>query len=187
MFDYFDDSINTLIAWRDSVDQVVLFKRLVEAVKFTFENGGKLVFAGNGGSAAEAAHLAAEFIGKCSNLSSPLPAMAVTESSVTFSAITNDYGFENSITRNLIAFVKPADLVILLSTSGTSPNISNALTWLNSKGLQSSLWTSAKFQGNLNISNFTIVAPTLSTARAQELHLILGHILAEEIEKSYLE
>lgn len=181
------ESISVLAEWMSDPIQRSLFHELTETALQTFQNGGKLIFVGNGGSAAEASHLAGEFIGKCSLPSRPLPAISLSDSSVLMTALSNDYGIELMFTRGLEALAKSSDLVIFLSTSGSSPNIVAALEFAQENNLKTSLWTSKKFSGSRGISNFTIVAPTLSTPRAQELHLILGHILAEVVEMSHLD
>ena len=167
--------------------QCSLFHQLTEKALQTFQQGGKIIFVGNGGSAAEASHLAGEFIGKCSLPSRPLPAISLSDSSVLMTALSNDYGIESMFTRGLEALANSSDLVIFLSTSGSSSNIIAALKFAQEKEFKTSLWTSKRFSGSTEISDFTIIAPTTSTPRAQELHLVLGHILAEVVEMSHLE
>ena len=180
-------AIEVLSTWERDTDQNRVYENLVNLTKSVFERGGKLIFCGNGGSAAEAAHLAGEFIGKCSSPSYPLPAIALSESSVQFSATTNDYGFDQTFVRGLRAFAGKDDLVILMSTSGKSLNIQEAISWCKKNDIVYSLWTSQKCPDVLQEPGLTIVAPTQSTPRAQELHLLLGHILAERIESFHFE
>jgi D-sedoheptulose 7-phosphate isomerase len=182
-----EDHLNLVSEWKSNLEQVRIFNELIVATKNSFKDGGKIIFIGNGGSAAEASHLAAEFVGKCEQNSFPLPALALADSTPQLTAISNDFGFDQTFLRGLKAHAKPIDIVILLSTSGESKNIVNSLNWLESQNITTSLWTSSKCNLSLRKSNFTLIAPTDSTPRAQELHLLLGHILAEEIEKDYLE
>lgn len=182
-----EDHLNLVSEWKSNVEQLRLFSELILTTKNSFKAGGKIIFIGNGGSAAEASHLAAEFVGKCAQNSIPLPALALADSTPQLTAISNDFGFDQTFLRGLNAHAKPVDVVILLSTSGESRNIINSLAWLESHNITSSLWTSSKCNLSLRKSNYTLIAPTDSTPRAQELHLLLGHILAEEIEKDYLE
>jgi D-sedoheptulose 7-phosphate isomerase len=182
-----EDHLNLVSEWKSNVEQLRLFSELILTTKNSFKAGGKIIFIGNGGSAAEASHLAAEFVGKCAQNSIPLPALALADSTPQLTAISNDFGFDQTFLRGLKAHAKPVDVVILLSTSGESRNIINSLDWLESHNITSSLWTSSKCNLSLRKSNYTLIAPTDSTPRAQELHLLLGHILAEEIEKDYLE
>ena len=182
-----EDHLNLVSLWKSNLEQLQIFNELILATKNSFKAGGKIIFIGNGGSAAEASHLAAEFVGKCAQNSIPLPALALADSTPQLTAISNDFGFDQTFLRGLKAHAKPTDIVILLSTSGESKNVINSLDWLESQNITSSLWTSSKCNLSLRKSNFTLIAPTDSTPRAQELHLLLGHILAEEIEKDYLE
>ena len=180
-------SAQTIIDWSKNSEQLGLFECLITAAHETFKDNGKIIFLGNGGSAAEASHLAGEFVGKCSKPSRALSALSLSDSSVLMTALSNDYGVEQMFVRGLEAHAGAHDLIIMLSTSGTSANIRAALEFTKIKKLKTSLWTSERFPGNPEVSNFTIIAPTKSTPRAQELHLVLGHILAEQIEMSYLE
>jgi D-sedoheptulose 7-phosphate isomerase len=182
-----EEAINILTNWKNDDSQVEIYQEMISYAKLAFNEGGKLLFCGNGGSSAEAAHFAAEFVGKCSRASLPLPSISLSESSVQFSAIANDYGFDQTFIRGLKAFAKSPDLVILLSTSGVSKNVVEALNWCKENEIKVSLWTSQKYTPGLVESDFTIVAPTISTPRAQELHLLLGHLMAEDIEKEYSE
>lgn len=181
------EAIDILTNWKNNDAQIQVFQELISNSKAVFKQGGKLIFCGNGGSAAEAAHFAAEFIGKCSHPSSPLPAISLSESSVQFSAIANDYGFNQTFIRGLEAFATNKDLVILLSTSGSSLNVIESLNWCIERKIKVSLWTSLKYQSGSVEADHTIIAPTFSTPRAQELHLLLGHLMAENIEKDYAE
>jgi D-sedoheptulose 7-phosphate isomerase len=181
-----NESLTTIGAWKDDVDQIKTFSELVIAAKLCLSNGGTLIFCGNGGSSAMASHLAAEFICKVSKTKIPLRSISLTESPTSFSAISNDFGFEHTVTRQLMALANSEDLVIFLSTSGSSTNIVKGIEWVKENNIKSSLWTSLKYEGLNNIVDFLIKAPTFSTARAQELHLVLGHILAQEIENDYL-
>lgn len=181
------DSIRTMQDWLDDADQILIFENLINEVERTFLNGGKLILMGNGGSAAEAAHIAGEFVGKCSAESKPLPAISLSESTVLMTALSNDYGLHEMFTRSLKALANRNDFVIFLSTSGTSKNIAEAMKYVSKAEIGSSLWTSQKFDGKKDSSHFTIVAPTTSTPRAQELHLLLGHTMAQLIEAKFLE
>lgn len=186
MFDKLQAAIRVFEDWSKDDAQRKIFEKLVNQLLDTYQSGGKLILAGNGGSSAEAAHIAAEFVGKCSQMSKPLPAISLSESSSQMTAISNDFGIESMFTRGIQAFAKEHDTVILLSTSGQSKNIISAANFCTQSNLKYSLWTSLKFISTDIKSDYTIVAPTFSTPRAQELHLVLGHILAEEIEIRYL-
>ena len=105
-----------------------------------FNQGGKIAFVGNGGSAAEAMHIAAEFTGKCVIDHRPLPALCLNESQSSLTAIANDYGVDHMFARMVSAHMREGDLLIALSTSGKSKNVINALTEATKLGVESILW-----------------------------------------------
>jgi D-sedoheptulose 7-phosphate isomerase len=183
---YIREQIDVLNNWLIDRDQLVTFEKLVLECKDAISKKNTIYFFGNGGSASESNHLAAEFIGKCSSDSNPFPAISLSESSTILSAITNDYGFEYTISRQISALIGPGDVSIGLSTSGTSINVVKALELSKEKGALTSLWTSQKLSNSIKLKfvDFLIVAPTMSTPRAQELHLLLGHSMAQVIEIS---
>lgn len=146
----------------------------------TFRNGGKIAFVGNGGSAAEAMHLAAEFTSKCVVNHEPLPAICLNESQAALTAIGNDYGFANIFSRIVKASMIKNDILIALSTSGKSQNIINACKEANQIGVKTYLWTGAENALLDNVTQFNV--PSISTPRVQEIHLIWGHILSEVVE-----
>ena len=146
----------------------------------TLRNGGKIGFVGNGGSAAEAMHLAAEFTSKCVVNHEPLSAICLNESQAALTAIGNDYGFASIFARIVKASLVKDDILIALSTSGKSQNIINALTVAEKIGVKTYLWTGADNAFLENVTQFNV--PSTSTPRIQEIHLIWGHILSEIIE-----
>jgi D-sedoheptulose 7-phosphate isomerase len=157
---------------------------LVEEINLTFRRGNKIAFVGNGGSAAESIHLAAEFTGKCVNDHVPLPAISLNQSISSMTAIANDYGFENIFSRQVEAELSSGDLMIALSTSGKSTNILRALETANKKNVKTYLWTG---QNEIKIEGVEIMkAPSNETPRIQEIHLIWGHIVAETVELSWV-
>jgi D-sedoheptulose 7-phosphate isomerase len=158
-------------------DQINLFiQMLLDAVKL----GNKIVFMGNGGSAAEATHLAAEFTGKCVVPHRPIAALCLNESFSAITAIGNDYGFNEIFTRQVEAHVKEGDVVVALSTSGRSQNILAALELAVKLKAKCYLWTG---KVNLDIPGVEIwKVPSNSTPRIQEIHLMWGHIIAEVFE-----
>ena len=150
-----------------------------------FNNGGKIAFMGNGGSAAEAMHLAAEFTGKCVVNHKPLPAICLNESQSSLTAIANDFGNEHVFSRQVDAHLKEGDLLIGLSTSGKSKNILNALDAASDRLIRSMIW-----MGDFDFESSKHECwkvPSKSTPRIQEIHLAWGHILAEIIEKEFVE
>jgi D-sedoheptulose 7-phosphate isomerase len=160
-------------------------EQLAKLIHETFESGHKIAFVGNGGSAAEAMHLAAEFTGKCVIEHKPLPALCLNESQSALTAIGNDYGIEFVFSRQVEAHLIAGDLLIALSTSGKSKNVLNALKSAEDLGVHSILW-----MGNFEIEIEEVdvwKVPSTSTPRIQEIHLVWGHILAECVEKILFE
>ena len=171
--------------WKNNERQNEVYKELKRSIIFSLKNQGKIFFAGNGGSAAEASHLAAEFVGKCVFDKGALPAISLSDSSTIITAVANDWNFDSIFERQLEALAKPGDVFIGLSTSGESNNILNGLQMARKINLITSLWTSNRATKEIcQLSDYTIIAPTNSTPRAQELHLVLGHAIAEELEKT---
>jgi D-sedoheptulose 7-phosphate isomerase len=154
--------------------------RLAERVLATFKAGKKIAFVGNGGSAAEAMHLAAEFTGKCVVAHAPMAALCLNESQSALTAIANDYGVDQMFSRQVEAHLGQGDILIALSTSGKSPNIVNALAKAIERGVECYLWAG---NSDINLPGVTIwKVPSTSTPRVQEVHLAWGHILAEVVE-----
>ena len=144
--------------------------------------GGKLFFCGNGGSAADAQHLAAEYLIRFQKNRRPLPALALTTDTSVLTAGANDFGFETVFSRQLEALGARGDLLFLHSTSGESENLIRAVEAARPMGIQTVAFL-AKGGGRLaSLVDWAFVIPTRSTARAQEMHLTLGHIICELVE-----
>ena len=163
------------------------FGRLVSRATETLERGGTIAFAGNGGSAAEASHLAAEFTGKCLIDHEPWRAISLNDSSPSLTAIGNDFGFESVFLRPSKAYLKEGDLLISLSTSGKSANIEKLLQDAAHRGVYGVLWTGKTYDESTNLTQAKEIWKVNSTitSRIQEVHLLLGHLLAELVEVSY--
>ncbi len=154
---------------------------LAREIFAVFESGHKIAFVGNGGSAAEAMHLAAEFTGKCVIEHKPLPALCLNESQSALTAIANDYGTDYMFSRQVEAHLRSGDLLIAMSTSGKSKNVLNAVNSAKVLGVQTYLWM-GDFELELKDVEIWKV-PSVSTPRIQEIHLAWGHLVAECIEK----
>jgi D-sedoheptulose 7-phosphate isomerase len=182
-----------MAAWKiDKLDELTKLQNLISFLDFdrilktgnsmveVLKNGNKIAFLGNGGSAAESMHLAAEFVSKCSNEHRPLHAISLNESQSAITAIANDYGFEFVFERLVEAELRKGDLLIALSTSGKSVNVLRAINKALAIGVDVLLWTGSS---NPDLHGVDIWACALdSTPRIQELHLIWGHLLAEYVE-----
>ena len=145
-----------------------------------FESGKKIAFVGNGGSAAEAMHLAAEFTGKCVIDHVPFPVMCLNESQSALTAIANDYGVDYMFSRQVEAHLQEGDLLIALSTSGKSRNIVHALEVCKLKRVRGIIWMGNYDFEIQNIESWKVQSK--QTPRIQEIHLLWGHILSELIE-----
>lgn len=184
-FSEFADYSRLMVALRDMVDfpQAKDLDRLAEDLVRCIIDGNKVLIFGNGGSAAEASHFAAELVSKCSKDHAPWPAMCLTDSSSILTAIANDYGYEKVFQRQVQAHLKPGDVVVGLSTSGKSQNVLLALEHSAMSGAPTYLLTGAL--RNLEISDgvTSIHANLEDTPRVQELHLVWIHLLSEFCEK----
>ena len=143
---------------------------------------GKIILLGNGGSAADAQHIAAELVGRYKTNRKGLSAIALTTDTSTLTAIGNDFGFEKVFERQIEAIANKGDVVIGISTSGKSINVNNALN-LASKLECMTIGLTGKDGGKLNkICNLNIVAPSNDTPRIQEMHIIIGHIICHLVD-----
>jgi D-sedoheptulose 7-phosphate isomerase len=145
-------------------------------------SGGKLLFFGNGGSAADAQHLAAEFVGRFQIERHPLPAIALTTDSSILTAVGNDYGFDQIFARQVQALGRPGDVAIGISTSGNSPNVTSAIKQAAQRNLKT-IGLAGKDGGSLaNGVDVSIIVASSNVARVQECHITIGHILCELVE-----
>ena len=153
---------------------------LIESVLQKFNSNSKIAFVGNGGSAAEAMHLAAEFTGRCVINHRPLPALCLNESQSALTAVANDFGVDQIFSRQVQAHLQKGDMLIALTTSGKSENIKSAVRSAKEIGVEVMVW-----MGDFDF-DFTDIevwqVPSKSTPRIQEVHLMWGHILAEIVE-----
>ena len=159
---------------------VAQLESFVSELLETISKGKKIAFFGNGGSAAEALHISAEFTGKCVYEHRPVAALCLNESVSAITAIGNDFGFNEIFSRQVDALMESGDMLVALSTSGRSPNVLRALEVAKTKSVSAYLWT-----GNNNIhlpGVQTWNVPSNSTPRIQEVHLMWGHIIAEVFE-----
>jgi D-sedoheptulose 7-phosphate isomerase len=152
------------------------------SIAFSFENKGKLFLCGNGGSAADAQHIAAEFVGRFVKDRKPLPAIALTTDTSALTCIGNDYSFDDIFSRQITALGNEHDILIAISTSGNSQNIINAI--LAAKKIGIKVISLLGNNGGLanTISDISIIVPSNVTARIQEAHILIGHIICTFVE-----
>ena len=151
----------------------------------TLKTGGKVIWFGNGGSAADAQHLAAEFVVRYKKERGPLASIALTTDTSILTAHSNDYTFDTVFERQVQALCKPQDLVIGLTTSGTSKNINLALAAANQLGAFTVALTGRDGGEVKNIANLPIIINNDETARIQEAHMFIGHWLCEALDLSW--
>ena len=165
-----------------NVECLSQFKQAVEAVVARYRQGGRLYIAGNGGSAADAQHLAAEFVSKLARDRDPLPAEALTVDSSILTAIGNDYGYDLIFSRQLAGKATNKDIFLGISTSGQSLNILKALEQCRILGVPSILFCGKDGGEAKALADFCIIAPGFLTSTIQELHIVLAHSLCECVE-----
>ncbi len=152
---------------------------LVEAI----QGGGKILFCGNGGSAADAQHLAAELAGRLRLERRALPAVALTVNASTLTAVANDYGYEAVFARQVEALGKPGDVLIGISTSGSSPNVVAALKTAKLSGLVTVGLLGLSGGAMEEFCDYSLRAPSDDTQRIQEIHIAVGHAICEIVEE----
>ena len=153
----------------------------------SLKNGGKILIMGNGGSAADAQHIAAELVGRYKTERKGLPAIALTTDTSAITSIANDYGFLHVFDRQVEALANKGDVVIVISTGGTSPNVVNALTTANKLGCKT-IGLSGKDGGEFNaLCDVNLVANSSDTPRIQEMHILIGHTMCHLIELEFSE
>jgi D-sedoheptulose 7-phosphate isomerase len=148
-----------------------------------FRQGNKALLFGNGGSAADAQHIAAEFVGRFAFDRPALPALALSVNSSSITAIGNDYGFERVFSRQLEALGRPGDVAIGISTSGTSANVLNALSTARKMKLHTVILTGLSGGTLKDKVDYCIGVPARETPRIQECHILIGHIISELVER----
>ena len=159
-----------------------VFSQAAEHVVSCYQKGGRLYIAGNGGSAADSQHLAAEFVSKLARDRNPLPAEALTTDSSILTAIGNDYGFEHIFSRQLTGKLRANDVFLGITTSGHSLNILRALQECKAKGIKTIVFTGRNGGLAKGLADYCLIVPGEMTSSIQELHILLAHTLCESVE-----
>jgi D-sedoheptulose 7-phosphate isomerase len=188
-----DEKIKTIISASIAVKQELLLNKalidtLAEVVNLTvvaLQHGNRLWFCGNGGSAADAQHLAAEFTGRFYKDRKALAAEAFHCNTSYLTAVANDYGFEETYARMVDGVCMEGDILFGFSTSGNSMNIFNAFEAANTKGVITVGFTGSSGGKLKTISNYLFNMPSTDTPRIQEAHILVGHILCQLVEEEY--
>lgn len=165
--------------------EAAVLEKIAAVITEAINNGNKILFAGNGGSAADSQHFAAEMSGRFKKERRGLPGIALTTDSSALTAIANDYGYDNVFSRQVEALAKPGDVFVCFSTSGNSPNIFKAADKALEIGCKT-IGFLGKDGGTIKSKcNISFIVPAPVTARIQETHLLAYHIVCELIDNSF--
>ena len=183
IFENFKEHLEVLDKSRNClVDNIQEVSKLISD---SIQEGGKLIICGNGGSAADSQHIAAELVGRFKKERKGLPAVALTTDTSILTAVGNDYGFDKIYARQIEAIAENRDVFVGISTSGNSQNIIEAAKAAKKVGC-SLVGLSGMDGGELSsLCKFNINVPSKNTARIQEVHIFIGHIICEILEKNY--
>ncbi len=178
----FNASIAAKQQFLADTDQHQVFGRAVAVVTEAYRKGGRLYIAGNGGSAADAQHLAAEFVSKLARDRAPLPAEALTVDTSILTAIGNDYGYDQVFARQIAGKMRGEDCFLGITTSGNSVNVVRALEQCRKMGISSIVFSGKGGGAVRDLADYCIIARGSETSTIQELHIVLAHTLCECVE-----
>jgi D-sedoheptulose 7-phosphate isomerase len=167
--------------------EVPTLQRIAERMSRAILEGHQIVWCGNGGSAADSQHLAAEFVGRFLKERRALPSIALTTNTSVLTAIGNDYGFEYVFQRQVEAICSPEDILVGISTSGNSKNVCRALEAARRLGMFTVALTGGTGGAMAEIADATIKIPSAATPRIQEAHILCGHMICDYVENSVCE
>jgi D-sedoheptulose 7-phosphate isomerase len=151
------------------------------------ESGGKIIWMGNGGSAADSQHLAAELVGRFARERKGLASIALTTDTSILTAVGNDYGYDQIFVRQIDALCKAGDVVVGISTSGNSPNVVEALTLARELKAHTLGFTGASGGRMRDLVDHCVRVPSTETARIQEAHILIGHLLCDWVEAGFVD
>lgn len=160
------------------------FERLCQVCITSIQKGGKIFFFGNGGSAADAQHLATELTVRYKENRPPIAAIALTTDTSALTAIANDFSFEDLFARQIQALGNPGDVAIGITTSGKSPNVTKALTLAKSMGITAAALCGKGGGELVGLADPLLIVPSQTTSRIQEMHITLGQMLCGALEKA---
>lgn len=175
-----DDVIKNLESLKCQYNKII---DIAEACIFSIKSNNKIIFCGNGGSAAQAQHLVAELIGRYKKDRSAIAAMSLTVDTSNITAIGNDYGFNDIFRRQLEGVGKKGDVLIGLSTSGNSRNVIQAFEFAKNKEIKTISFIGMNGGILKNLSDLYILIPSFDTNHIQEMHIIIGHMICDIIER----
>ncbi len=177
----FEEGARVKIAFaKENADRIV---EVVHLIARTFREGHKVILFGNGGSATDASHIAAEFVNRFLIDRPPLPAIALNTDIAVLTSISNDFGYDQIFAKQLSALGHEGDVVIGISTSGNSPNVIKALDVARKNGMKTVVLTGGTGGKMTNLADYTFVVPSKHTPHIQETHITLGHILCQLVDE----
>lgn len=181
---YYDEQFNAHIAVAEATREAAReqFDAMLSAWTNALRSGGRIFFFGNGGSAADAQHLAAELVGQFTVDRPGLAALALTTDTSALTAIGNDRGFDQVFARQLESLAREGDVAVGLSTSGNSPNITNALRYARENGITPAAFCAGDGGELAGLADPLLLVPKAATPRVQEMHITLGHVLCGALE-----
>ena len=168
----------------ENVDTVIEVSKLIAD---TFSRGSKLLLFGNGGSACDASHIAAEFVNRFKKERPALPAIALNTDIAVLTSIANDYAYKEIFARQVKALAQDGDVVVAISTSGNSPNVLKAVEVAKKKKLKTIAFTGAKGDKLASESDYVFAVPSIDTPRIQETHITIAHALCQMVEEILFE
>lgn len=175
-----EEAASVILATKSCSEEIV---QLAEWIGDAFKRGNKVIVFGNGGSASDAQHFVGELVGRFKLKRAPLPAISLTADTTVLTALANDFGFESAFSMQVEAFTVSGDVVIGITTSGTSANVLNGLETAKRKGAVAALLTGARGAHLKEKYDLCIVIPSEDTQRVQEAHGVILHIICELVER----
>lgn len=179
------DVIEAIEATVSTQQEVIV--SIVDSIVSSISSGGKLLLCGNGGSAADCQHIAAEFVNRFKMERVPLAAVALTTDTSILTAVANDYSFLQVFSKQVQALGKAGDVLIGISTSGSSPNVIEAIKVGKDLGLVTVGFTGAKGSEMTQLCDMVLMAQSLDTPRIQEVHIFCAHVICEMVERRLFE
>jgi D-sedoheptulose 7-phosphate isomerase len=180
----FESSVQTKMKLMEDKQTMDAVAKVMDEIIACYRRGNKTILAGNGGSAADAQHIAAEFVSRFYFDRAALPSIALSSDPSVVTAIGNDYGYENLFSRQVEAHGKPGDIFIGISTSGKSPNVIKAIETAKKMGLKTVALTSLKGNDMARACDYAIMAPSIVTPKIQECHITIGHAICAGVEEA---
>lgn len=168
------------------IHQIPVLESIAKAMTATLHSGGQILWCGNGGSAGDSQHLAAEIVGRFRRERRGLPSIALTTDTSILTAVANDYGYEAVFARQVQALGRPGDLLVGISTSGNSPNVVCAIEQARTNGLTTVAFTGLGGGRMATLADHLFAVDAKETARVQEMHILAGHMLCDWLEADWV-